>query len=230
LAWKLLHFPNEKEVLSSSENLITVHSTDLKGDFVILGTGFPIVSSSTSILAITALHVIEEGYKKSLQASRTAKRGVMGFPGPSNLLYEQIGGWVRNTNDLKCSITIGKSIYVFNITGVCLRPPLDIAFMIIDASSIGEPIPVFAINSNPLTIGENVVVTSFVTSGNKRTLIGKVGEITAKSSTSRLVRAPHYATNIPIEKGASGGPVFRFQENFSGDKQVIGMISSDFSQ
>jgi len=94
--------------------------------------------------------------------------------------------------------------------------------------------PVFSINSDPLQVGDEVVITSFVTESNKsrytRDLVGRRGQITAIDSTGLLAEAPVYTTNIPIEPGASGGPAFIYTGEFLGPKQVIGVISTDFSE
>ena len=74
------------------------------------------------------------------------------------------------------------------------------------------------------------MITSLITNGQTRDLIARHGVITEVKSTGKLVNAPVYETNIPIEAGASGGPVFRHTGDFNGLKEVIGVISSDFSK
>ena len=62
-----------------------------------------------------------------------------------------------------------------------------------------------------------------------RDLNAKFGKITRIRADGRLAQAPVYETNIPIEEGASGGPVFKYMGDFNGEKQVVGVVSTDFS-
>ncbi len=216
-------------------DLVTVTSLDIDGRLEVVGTAFPIMASETHTVLLSATHVIEHAFQKSKTTHYPSITGDMAhLPGPDNSLYLRIDKWAQETSDLKCRFVVGQNLFECEVVGVCLRPPLDIALIVVDSTPLGnEPMPAFSINYDPLNVGDEVIVTSFVTEGNKpiykRTLVGRYGQITAVDAAGPLVDAPVYTTNIPIEPGASGGPAFVYSENFLGLKQVMGVISTDSS-
>lgn len=235
MGWRKLNYTTEKEVAAALSDLVTVTSLSPEGLPEVVGTAFPIIVSESHIALLSARHVIEGAYHRSKAAVHSPNmRDMPHLPGPDNTLYFEIEKWVKDTSDLKCLFAVDQELYDCEVAGICLRPPLDIAMIIVERTSkLSETMLAFSINSDPLRVGDEVVVTSFVTETYKpkytRTLQGRLGQITAIDATGPLVEAPVYTTNIPIEIGASGGPVFAYFGSFSGPKQVIGVVSSDFS-
>lgn len=236
MGWKQLQYTTQEELAAALSDLVTVTSLDPDGQLEVVGTAFPIMALKSHTVLLSARHVIEQAFQWSKSAYHPSKTSDMGhLPGSDNSLYLRIDKWVQESSDLKCQLVVGQNSFECEVLGVCLRPPLDIALLVVDSTPLGnEAMPVFSINSDSLQIGDEVVVTSFVTKNNKprfeRTLIGRYGQITAIDSTGPLAEAPVYTTNIPIEAGASGGPAFLYTGNFLGPKQVIGVISADFSR
>ncbi len=230
MGWNQVHYISKSEVANSLSDLVTVVSRTNSGEDRILGTAFPVLASPDNTLMLTATHVIEEAYKSSSHYSeRRNARNLNHIPEPDNKPYELIAKWVKETDDLWCLLTVDEKLVRCFVTGVCLRPPLDMAFLVLDTSHLKETTKVFAINSNILNEGKEIIITSLVTNGNTRDLIARHGVITKVRSTGNLVNSPVYETNIPIEAGASGGPVFSYTGDFNSPKEVIGIISSDFS-
>ena len=225
-----VQYTTKEEVFKSLSDLVTVASRTKSGDSLILGTAFPILASQNNTLMMTATHVIEEAYKNaSHNYERRNARSMRHLPEPDNRPYELIVDWVENSKDLWCFLEDGGELAQCFVTGVCLRAPLDMALLVLDTSHLKSVTKVFAINSNVLKVGDEIVITSTITNGNTRELIARHGVITDVRSKGNLINAPVYETNIPIEAGASGGPVFKFTGNFNGTKEVIGVITSDFS-
>ena len=230
MGWRQVQYTSKDETINSLSDLVTVVSRTKSGEAQILGTAFPICSSPENTLMLSASHVIEEAFKNSsYHSERRNARNLNHIPEPDNKQYELIGKWVKETEDLWCLLTVGQKLVQCFVTGVCLRPPLDMAFLVLDTSHLKEVTMVFAINSNILNAGEEIIITSLITKGNTRDLIARHGVVTKVKSTGNLINAPVYETNIPIEAGASGGPVFRYTGDFKSPKEVIGVISSDFS-
>lgn len=230
MGWNQVQYTSKSEVLNSLCDLVTVVSRTNSGEARILGTAFPVFASPNNTLMLTASHVIEEAYKSSSHYSeRRNARNLNHIPEPDNKQYELIGKWIKETDDLWCLLAVEEKQVQCFVTGACLRPPLDMAFLVLDTSHLKEITKVFAINSNILNASEEIVITSLITKENKRDLIARHGVITKVRSTGNLINAPIYETNIPIEAGASGGPVFRYTGDFNSSKEVIGIISSDFS-
>lgn len=228
MVWKQLTYTNEQELRSSLTDLVTVGAENKYGQFNILGTAFPIMSVSKHVVLMTASHIIEHAYKQSRRA-QSERIDLRHLPGPDNEPYQRTASWVKEDKELKCSFVVGDDIVMVPVEDICLRPPLDMAILVVKLPTEGKPLLVFQINSNPLEIGDKVVLTSYVTEGNKRNLVARMGNITAINASGSLVQAPLYSTNIPIEAGASGGPLFRFDGEFDGHKEVVGVVSSDFS-
>lgn len=230
MTWNQLQYITEEEIEKSLSDLVTVASRPREGGGMVIGTAFPIFASDNHTMMLTASHVVEFGYRKSSHFSEGKEaRSLSYLPGPDNKLYKSIDSWIKETDDLWCLITIGKKLVKCNVIGVCLRPPLDMTLLILDTSHLNEKTAIFQINSDILNVGDKIVLTSLITNGNTRDLIARQGVITEVKSKGALVNAPVYETNIPIEEGASGGPVFKYNGGFEGTKDVIGVVSSDFS-
>ncbi len=235
MGWKELTYTAKEEISAALSDLVTVTSLDIDGQLEVIGTAFPIMASESHTVLLSAAHVIEHAFQRSKTAHHRATTSNMAhLPFPDNSLYVQIEKWVQESSDLKCQMVVGQSLFECEVTGVCLRPPLDIAFIVVNSTPLGgEIMSPFSINSEPLNVGDDVIVTSFVTEERKpnytRTLVGRYGQITAIDTTGPFTEAPVYKTNIPIEPGASGGPVFSYSGDFLGPKQVVGVISRDFS-
>ena len=229
MAWNKVVYSTEEEIMNSLSDLVTVASKTVSGDGDIQGTAFPISVINGFTLMLTALHVIEEGFIKSSAHSESKNaRRLTHIPSPDNTLYNEINNWVNSKNEIWCLLTEGTNLVQCNIIGVCLRPPLDIALLVVDTLHMESPTAVFQINSDLLSVGEEILITSFITKAGNRDLIARHGKVTSVDSTGRLVDAPVYKTNIPIEPGASGGPVFKYTGN-QGPKEVVGVITSDLS-
>ncbi|RED48801.1 trypsin-like peptidase domain-containing protein [Seonamhaeicola aphaedonensis] len=230
MPWNQLQYTTEKEIENALSDLVTVASRPKEGGGMVIGTAFPIFASDNHTMMLTAAHVIEFAFKKSSHYSeRKDARSLSYLPGSSNKPYKMIDNWINETDDLWCLIAEGKEVVKCNVIGICLRPPLDMALLILDTSHLKKKTAVFQINSDILNVGDKIVLTSFKTSGTTRDLVAKQGIITEVKSNGALVNAPVYQTNIPIEAGASGGPVFKFNGDFYGTKDVVGVVSSDFS-
>lgn len=235
MGWRHLNYTKKDELSAAMSDLVTVASIGADGQLEVFGTAFPIIASKPHSVLLTATHVIQHAFSRSKTANHPSNTSDMAhLPGPDNSLWMQIGRWAEESSDLKCLICVGQDLVECEVTGVCLRPPLDIALIVVDTTPLGDqPMLGFSINSDPLNVGDDIVVTSFVTEDNKphytRTLVGRYGQITGAGSPSPLVDAPVYTTNIPIEPGASGGPAYAYSGHFLGPKQVIGVISADAS-
>ncbi len=234
MTWSRLKYTSEAEIRNSLSDLSTVAANDFNGDGRVWGTAFPVLSSAQNILMLTAQHVIEGAYYESKEYKTLSRRGSLDYlPGPNNSKWENIFNWVNQGNKLWCLVSDGKKVTQCFVKGVSLRPPLDMALMVVDATNLQAPFPVFQLNSDTLKVGDQVVATSLITTltdnGSTRDLIARIGSVLEVRSTGNLVNAPVYRTSIPIEAGASGGPVFKYNGNFDGAKDVIGVISSDMS-
>lgn len=231
MGWNHLNFTNEQEVRNAISDLTTVVSRTRTGEPLILGTAFPIYASEKHVLMVTAAHLVEHGYRESSRACEAKdRRRLNHIPAPENEPFESMAKWVSETSDLWCLYGVGHKVVQCAVTGACLRPPLDIALLVMDATPLGqESRAIFQINSDVLNVGDGLVVVSFITEGLSRKLIGRHGQIKAFKSSGTLANAPIYETNIPIEAGASGGPIFRYLGHFNGPKEVIGVVSSDCS-
>lgn len=230
MGWDQVTYTSKDEVRNSLSDLVTVASKTKSGEAEILGTAFPITASQKNTLMLTASHVVEEAFKRSsYHSERKNARNLNHIPTLDNKEYELIGKWIEETDDLWCLLTVGENVVQCFVKGVCIRPPLDMALLVLDTSHLEEMTRVFQINSDILSVGDVIVVTSLITNGNTRDLIARQGVITKVNSTGNLIKAPVYETNIPIEAGASGGPVFRYTGDFNSPKEVVGVISSDFS-
>ncbi|MCK4704406.1 MAG: hypothetical protein KAT90_02905, partial [Gammaproteobacteria bacterium] len=229
--WNQVQYTSEQEIYESLSDLVTVTSRTSTGEGKILGTAFPIAASDNHTMFLTANHVIEEGFKNSSHYSekRNARR-LNHIPGPDNEPYELMANWVSQTDDLWCLLALGNKLVQCIATGICLRPPLDMALLILDTSHLEEITKIFQINSNILNVGDEIVITSLITKDNTRDLVARHGVITEVKSNGTLISAPVYRTNIPIEAGASGGPVFKYTGDFDGHKEVVGVITSDISK
>jgi len=230
MGWNEVVYTTNEEVYSSLSDLVTLAYRNRTGSVSIVGTAFPVFASKNNILMLTATHVIEEAYDNSYCNNHKTANRFNYLPGPDNKPYELMAEWVETTEDLWCLVDDDGKLVQCHVTGVCLRPPLDMALLVLDTSHLESVTKVFAINSNVLNKGDEIVITSLITEGNTRELIARHGYITDVKSRGNLVDAPVYQTNIPIEAGASGGPVFRYTGNFNSTKEVIGVITSDFSE
>ena len=230
MAWNRLAFTSKEEVKRSISDLASIYFSGSKGELEILGTAFPIANTGTQLLMLTAFHVVEYGYKLSNPRGKELITSVLDYlPGEDNQRYLNISNWLEGSRQLKCAIYEQDNTYHCDILGACIRPPLDMSLLVVDISKVDVDLPIFRINTDILDIGEEVVITSFKTKNNSRELVARHGFITERLSKGRLVNAPIYRTNIPVEAGASGGPVFRHDGILYGDKEVVGVITNDFS-
>ncbi|MCK5667256.1 MAG: hypothetical protein KAI17_27405 [Thiotrichaceae bacterium] len=165
MGWNQVQYTSREEVVNALSDLVTVVSRTKPGDAKILGTAFPVFASDNNTLMLTASHVIEEAYKSSAQSKKNNIRNLNHIPGPDNKLYKFIGQWVEQSNDLWCLLAVGEKLVQCFVTGVCIRPPLDMALLVLDTSHLKKLTSVFAINSNILNVGEEIVVTAWETKG-----------------------------------------------------------------
>lgn len=230
MAWRRAHHTSEEELQRSLSDLVTVCVKDAGGETCILGTAFPVAASDTQALMLTARHVIEEGYDRSSRGRVRPRIRHRGLPGEDNLPHLRVADWAEASGDLTCLIVDRGESRECTVAGINTRPPLDIALLTVDIEPLKDPLPVFVVNSDPLALGEQVVLPLFVTDGQSRELHVRVGEVIDHRGGSPLVEAPMVTTNIPVEPGASGGPVFRFAGSFEGKKEVVGVVTSDMSE
>ncbi len=229
MAWKKITWTTEDELIKSLSDIATLAVRDEKGELQIVGSAFPIISSMNQIVMLSARHVIEEAYQRVMKEDYRKLQRLNYLPGEDNTLNVAIDDWMKQTSDFVCIILHGGSLLECKVIAPCLRPPLDMALLVVDASRMKERYPVFAINSDPLTVGDEIVTTFFVTKGSERILEGRSGIVTEVKAKGPLANAPVYETNIPTASGSSGGPVFRYNGKFCGEKEVVGVISSGFS-
>lgn len=173
MAWKQLQFISDEEILASLSVLVTIVSRTKSAKPMILGTAFPIMSTEKNVLLFTAAHIVEHGFNESSRAFEGRNtRALNHIPVPDNELYILMSKWISETTDLWCLITVGDNVICCPIIGSNSKSPLDISLLVVDSSPLQQAITIFQINSDILKVGDEIVLTSFISKGKIRDLIG----------------------------------------------------------
>lgn len=242
-AWSSVQLKETKHLV---DRLALIGSVDHdKGTVQGIGTGFVVadargVAGNTVALVCTAAHLIVEAEMHLIPMVREQRSSPFApLPGHRLLNLPFMRG-------LKVFLWHRDVLQALNVLQGCICADSDLACLSI-ASGGGDdkregPPKIFTINSDPLTVGDEVVAVGapqFELEIEEWTRNGPVhvkglaginlrrGSIAASLNRGRLARVPVYETTIPLPGGFSGGPVLRYSPEGRFMNSVVGIVSSD---
>lgn len=229
--------PDEATLANITQEIFSVLLIDEKGGMTIVGSCFIISKIGKHALCLSARHVFEEIYS----VIRKGNSRTYDFPSLEVNHSFDLTPWLDKRR-VKVLATIDCKPYLCDIVSLSCLPPLDTALIVVEEPPVSRVRfgGVAAINSDPLPVNTEVILVSYRIQkvshipndgyAVDREVAIRVGKILSLENTgSPLVRAPVYLTNIPCDPGMSGGPVYLYDAEMKGPKQVCGVISSDMS-
>jgi hypothetical protein len=238
MGWKIGRPTDEATNTILQQEVFSVALIDDAEKLNIVGSAFIVSKIGSKALCMSASHVFEEihgliyGKKKKLFHH---------MPGNDQGHVFDITELIEKRR-IKVLAIIDSKPFMCDIISISIQPPLDTTLILIEEPNQAdvEFSGVLGINSDPLAVGTEIILTSYsdqkVTDvGNGAFLVNRkpsirLGKILSSSyKGSPLVKAPVYTTNIPCDPGMSGGPVFIYDPTMKGPKIVCGVVSSDMS-
>lgn len=236
MVWMAGKPKDEAALVNLQQEIFSVVLIDDSGHMTIVGSSFIISKTGKKALCLSATHVFEEIFSiiNKNESSRFSYIPQEDDPELFNItpLIEK--------NMIKVLALINGKPCMCNIVSLSVLPPLDTALILIEDPLLESVTGVLGLNSDPLSIGTEIILVAYSKQEVKQTGNGeynvyretaiRVGKILSiENNGSPLVKAPVYITNIPCDPGMSGGPVFIYDSNMKDKKMVCGIISSDMS-